>query len=585
MGAIRRKYSRNGCLECKKRKIKCDERDPSCLNCIRSSKNCHYNVLGHKEGCSNSTVKPFFEVRFFNPKEKFVNKSSEDIKRKKNVPEKPCADQDMKHLFEEAGELVNEINEMMALFDDDTNMKTEHFEQKERLTSDMSPLEMTISANSLSPEIGEYLVKLATTSISFHLYPFASLVEANEVVSLLLVNLCQCQHLLYALLALSATFQYNQAVEQTFDQARQRFLKTCLQKLYEAFSKNKDDESYSYHIEKLLLTVLTITTYFTASADNDNIASSWGIHLRGARNLLTNYGRLNTSHTSRELAFAKTWFFALEAIATLYSPFSHFEGGSIFEDSGRFDNTQNPAYHKSLCELGLVVRGTSQSDYNLYLGYTVKGVNAIICYTNTLNLINQSKQKKASMRQTDEVMGLLNEAASEKILEGVGDDYIIRQPNHFPTSCFALDHGNWFSWVDACNQLHVEALHLLILLLPKFFELPRDHHLVQETKNRILGTSFFIRRKPKGSREQVVAESEHFFLPQNIFDNRCIMVQSAFRLCASVVDASDEFEMIHLFFTGLVRLGNGSSLHALKQVEEIMLGRGKTGFQHSVPFA
>ncbi|QPG75433.1 hypothetical protein FOA43_002787 [Brettanomyces nanus] len=41
----KRKYSRSGCLECKRRKIKCDEKKPECWNCRRLNKVCTYENL------------------------------------------------------------------------------------------------------------------------------------------------------------------------------------------------------------------------------------------------------------------------------------------------------------------------------------------------------------------------------------------------------------------------------------------------------------------------------------------------------------------------------------------------------------
>ena len=33
----KRRYSRNGCSNCKKRKIKCDESKPACDKCLKSN--------------------------------------------------------------------------------------------------------------------------------------------------------------------------------------------------------------------------------------------------------------------------------------------------------------------------------------------------------------------------------------------------------------------------------------------------------------------------------------------------------------------------------------------------------------------
>ena len=39
---VKRKYSRNGCTECKKRRMKCDETKPTCWQCARLNRDCVY---------------------------------------------------------------------------------------------------------------------------------------------------------------------------------------------------------------------------------------------------------------------------------------------------------------------------------------------------------------------------------------------------------------------------------------------------------------------------------------------------------------------------------------------------------------
>jgi hypothetical protein len=43
----KRKYSRRGCNECKRRKMKCDEAKPLCHNCLRLNKTCVYPAAAH----------------------------------------------------------------------------------------------------------------------------------------------------------------------------------------------------------------------------------------------------------------------------------------------------------------------------------------------------------------------------------------------------------------------------------------------------------------------------------------------------------------------------------------------------------
>lgn len=48
MAAPRRPYSRQGCRECKRRKIKCPEEKPACSTCVRLGKSCSYPLAGEK---------------------------------------------------------------------------------------------------------------------------------------------------------------------------------------------------------------------------------------------------------------------------------------------------------------------------------------------------------------------------------------------------------------------------------------------------------------------------------------------------------------------------------------------------------
>ncbi|KAK0659175.1 hypothetical protein QBC41DRAFT_308014 [Cercophora samala] len=50
----RHKKSRRGCLECKKRHIKCDETRPRCINCTTVERNCQYSTPGYQSPSETS---------------------------------------------------------------------------------------------------------------------------------------------------------------------------------------------------------------------------------------------------------------------------------------------------------------------------------------------------------------------------------------------------------------------------------------------------------------------------------------------------------------------------------------------------
>lgn len=223
--------------------------------------------------------------------------------------------------------------------------------------SNSSLVQQTIQKNNLSGPHASYLQILTNTELSYHMYPFASSVESNEVVHILLEYLIHCPYLLTLLLAISATLQYNQTGKLIHDLSRQKYVSACLTLLSKEFNtsgEGKNNVTLANGIERLLLTVLVLTTNFTASANKDDygrdnsnnnkdgILNSWKTHLKGAKDLLIRYSNVKSQSkdvtgVSPGLAVAKIWFFAIECLAGLMSPM----GGSLTRRN-LGDNRENP---------------------------------------------------------------------------------------------------------------------------------------------------------------------------------------------------------------------------------------------------
>lgn len=709
----KRKYSRKGCNECKRRKIKCDEAAPACNNCTRLNKTCIYEsktktqqdpLVAKFAQANEAPVKEKnLNLKFYKPK---TPKSTRKEEAKVETPKKPSqsfldnsddnsnsilpkmegmdtpilpvltsippeapssmvssneTNYEMQTVFNEASLLVNDMNHMIEdnydvhhrnernasrrthaspsmSSEDRTQFSIEDFvdlndqmegsphlpwnkaaEIWEILNSQL--IEECVTANNLGEPHSGYLRTLTSTELSYHMYPLASLIETNEVVKLLLMYLSECPHLLFSLLAISATFQFNQTGKSSHDIARQKYIGVCLRKLSDDFSEKPASKlSQSFHVEKLLMTVLVLTTYFSATTSllNDTVLNSWKVHLRGARDLLINYSRITKSSdcVSLGLALAKSWFFALESVAAVFSsvggataksydtptldnddlfgsfPNLPLDTNTVFVESGFFEFHENRNYHESLTRLAMVVTSPTLSDFNIFWGYTATCVKAIVCYTRVKNAMEIKNLERAPIRWIAQIVSLLGQTGREEVVPGVlPRNYLIpktckghpdfepqTQRYNFPPACYAVDtdeDGNktYYSWFDASNQFHVDFLHLLLLVLPEFYALPRTHFHVQEMVQRIFTGAFFMKEKlsPLYDRDKpdVIVESDNFYVSLSTFDNRCIMIQSAFRLCASVVVEEEYFEKIELFFMGLVKLGNGSSLNALDQVTRI----------------
>lgn len=763
----KRKYSRRGCKECKRRKIKCDEGNPSCYNCSRLNKICVYeSKLQFKDASTaNDSYSPgvlivprpenelTLHMQFYNPNDATKNGIKQEdgsVPKENALSQKPAPvmlrdnsldsanhssynhssyptmslngsvdgeqrpnlgstgsfiiaasthtstssqlphpgldamnpmdlnSVDMRNLFNEASGLVHDINHLLdpgmvegwsgnitpissaghllnetTVYPLGTNNSPASLNSEEKLhfhidefssrihaDSYVSPsgiaecivlsntelIQQCITENSLEQPHVKYLMTLTNTDLSYHIYPFASLIDSNEVMKLLLIYLAKCPYLLTSLLAISATFQFNQTGKQAHDNARQKYITVCFKSLNDAFTEHsgfENAEMLTSNIEKLLLTVLILTSYFTATNFilDENILTSWKAHLRGARDLLLHYGKVTRSSYKSEhfmsggLALAKCWFFAIESAASIHSSF----GGSltkskgatttdldkdneifnpphmlldneslIYWESGVCDMEVNPEYHAALQRVHMLCSSPSSSEFNLYWGFTSRAVKTILLFSTIMDKVRSNGYSRVPLRWIAHLFKLTDECAQEIIVPNVilrnfevplsscgHPDYTGAGAILFPLSCFVEDRTESgekivYSWFDLSHQIHVDNLFMKLMVQEAFLNLPRNHYHVQEMIKKLFGYFFFIKKKLSANyaeeKDKIIVESDNYYLSHPTFDNRCIMIQSIFRTLSTLVVSDDEFEKIELFFMGLVKLGNGSSLSTLDMV-------------------
>ncbi|KAK6455773.1 uncharacterized protein RJT20DRAFT_145858 [Scheffersomyces xylosifermentans] len=703
----KRKYSRGGCNECKRRKMKCDESKPECYNCARLKKVCVYE---QKQKFRFENMKPTRhdveqEAKSSSPIQNSLEQNSPQTPSVSSAPASPsykkapfrnCISdiltptddgvqtppvinqQDllvMQNLFQEASLLVNDMNGFVSLDFGESNptplgtikrpansissegsTKSESYERHhfklEDFTNNLveyrSPTEpaspfpiqeffvkddMNLSA-SISELVNEtlqhyklsgphitYLNSLTNTALSYHIFPFASSIESNEVIKILLKYSNGCAYLLTSLLAISATFQYNQTGKPVHDISRQKYVKICLKSLGEAFvSSDKLPNKLANDIERLLLTVLILTSNFTSTtyAQSDNLLDSWKTHLRGAKDLLTKYSAIskaqNKSYMSGGLALAKTWFFAIETMANLNSSLGgtlsttkknksksnndneadeekdDVRAGNIqlFLDTGYFDRETNPVYHDALVRIGLLTplyRNSTQ--INLYVGYSIKVVYLFQEFIRLIEDLKDSNGAQLSPEKVSKIMSLLYAAQQTEIAPKVSKttfvipegspahpdypkdsyDVVTLPPSAYEKHVSSSNEVTYYSWYDLSEQLHVDVVYLRLLCTKGLLKVPKSHPLVKSIVARILNAAFFIKSKDSEDyakdADDILTETEHFYLSKKVFDNRVIMIQSPFKICSKLVEDDRDFEKIEIFFQGLVKLGNGSSLSSL----------------------
>lgn len=492
------------------------------------------------------------------------------------------------------------------------------------LVSNTDLISEVILRNNLNGPHVKYLSVLTTTDLSYHLHPFASSIESNEVVKLLLKYLVCCPYLLTSLLAISATFQYNQSGNKVHESSRNKYISLCIRLLSDAFAKTNSADKQIGNIlvkdvEKLVLTVLVLTSNFSATSDssNDNILNLWKTHLRGAKDLLINYESITTSESASNmsggLALAKTWFFAMEVLAGLScslggtlmkntkekqsDTLSSTETDEEFEDSndrlftetGYFNKESNLEYHNALVRTRLMTspRNTALKEFNLFTGFTVTNVKLMEEFTKVLYILRANSDIQISSNRIAKVMSLIHEGRNVDIAPGVSKTTFIiprNTPAHpdfpinhkdkvvLPQSGYSkyMDvHGNvtYYSWFDYSEQVRINTIYARLLCSKGLLHLPRNHRLVKELVRKILDYTFFIQSKDSENYEKdkqnILAETANYYITKETFDNRTIMVQSSFRMALRLAREQLDFEKLEIFFSGLVNLGNGSSLSAL----------------------
>lgn len=725
----KRKYSRNGCKECKRRKIKCDEAFPACINCSRLKKNCVYDPsiipstttdqqLSKNGGALRVKMYRSFEAKPKPPRVKSLPSSDTSSVDSKptvsvnvefpasaptpmlSVPPPPLATSELSErdnvsvtapdfslnitldsfdppdllgLFNRASDLVHDMSEFLVpvdpdgpasslpltpslLFPDQASkngklsdpsegnypVDLSGFDEVRETRINSSPNGITerllllnteliqncILEHTLQESHVEYLKTLTTTDLSYHIFPYASLIESNGGVKLLLIYLAKCLYLLSSLLAISALFQFNQTGKPCHDSARQMYTSKCLKSLSEAFaeySSFSDASMLASNIELLLLTILVLSSCFTATKYNvsDNYLNQWQTHLKGARDLLIDYsqktkycGGTQSLYMTSGLAFAKCWFFAIETSAVLHTtvgrPFlqtisdpevQNSERSDAFDacpsiaanpdyeawlDTGTTEARANANYHNALERAGLICPTRSGADFNLFWGYTSTAVRMIVTLDSIKHAIVQRHLTQVPSRWIIHLMGLVDGLLADSIAPGVtfptfevnapkiepGQPSLASQYG-LPEACFSTEHEEGgiertYSWFDASNHAICNYMYLRILTSKYFLGLPRTHPQVQALLKTIFQGCFFIKSKNlpnyKPDSPDIILQSENFYLSLVTFGHHCIMLQSILRVISGAVVDDLDFEKIELFFMGLVKLGNGSALAFLDNV-------------------
>lgn len=474
-----------------------------------------------------------------------------------------------------------------------------------------------------------YLNELINTRLGFHFFPFADSMESNQVLIILLKYLENCNYLLLSLLAASATFQFIQTTKKRHYEFQSKYTNLCLKHLCNSFSQhdsqkeNFQTSSFIKDIEKLLLTILVLTMNFSALAyynrhnnpkKDSNI--NWKTHLRGVNELLLKYTKLCPSTNeslSDGVALAKTWFFSIESVAELHDPcggtikynkknisqqvdiikvddeLETSDSSRLWIETGYFSRGRNLSYHDSLLNLGIITNPNLpiSSQFSLFLGFSLNTVALMDKMTRCLDLIRSNPTNcQISCNLITTIFSYMNKGRINDIvpkanketfiipIESVGHpEYSQDDKIELPKSCYCHEITSsgekmYYSWFDWSEQLHIDSINLKLFRIKGLLKLPKIHPLVQELKNKIIDSMFFIKELNSTiDSEKIFIKLKNFYLHKDLFDERAMMIQSCFRDCSKIVTDLLEFEKLELYFKGLSELGNGSSLFGLEMVK------------------
>lgn len=472
--------------------------------------------------------------------------------------------------------------------------------------SNLELIEKIILIYKLSdPEIA-YFKEITYTDLIFYIYPYGTSVEDDEIIRILLEYIRGFKYLLYAMIALSASCCFTKTNDPVHERNYKKYSTICMKLLVGAFGELKSNKNLLRNIEGLVLTVIILAMIFAdvACMDFSNVSNSWTSHLNGARDLISKYNKAKFQLASKDssespgITIAKLLYFNYDWISKLNTSPEilntyEFSNNSIFLDSSHFGYAENPQFHNALRKLGVLTPATATlSCFNLYLTLTEEVVYAIeeliVVTRKTKTGCTGTEYRQIEPMELMKVMRLIDEAAKQEIVPLIktSPDMSIplASPGHpdfpengrkvyLPPAAYAEDYDDegkkfYYSTCDVSQQLHVYFLYLKVLTTPGLLYLPRRHPMIKETVKKVLGLMYFIKLKtsPNYKPENVLLESEHYYLSKQLFDFKAMMNQLTFRICAELTDDLDDFERLELYFNGLLKLSNGSATFALDRL-------------------
>lgn len=468
---IRKSYSRNGCRECKRRKIRCPEEKPFCSTCVRLGKQCSYPLAGEKVlRISRRLIKE--EIENMGKTTHFLPVQYDVPKRIKALPASPSTSRqsplhienlinnndflsgtDLSSLTTDLNNLVTDIMEgsNIPFLEDDFQFDF----MNESLVVDEITKNIPIDYIKLPRKHEqlyweEFYNNFAQIIEPFQAYHSRTKTTSNPARDIILHTAATEPFLLAAILAEGANTCYLKYKRPEDERAYGAYLSKCLKLLEPA-----RETDLNANIEAVLLTLLLLTA---ATATSQKM--QWRPHLIGAKTLLI---KTFNQNVSKKFVFCKYWFLSIEILAGLSTNL----GGTLQTDS-EIDTLMTPGNEYEvgvLREVGII----TDQGFNILMGFDN---SCIVCFGDLLKILN--KKRFNVDIGTMEYVKLVSEFYTQCNIVYIDSRGVIPESEFtryvpgLPIEELRVDDASfWISWQDISHQSFV--ISSIIMILTRFF--------------------------------------------------------------------------------------------------------------------
>lgn len=550
--SLRRKYSRNGCTECKRRRMKCDETKPTCWQCSRLNRDCVYilNPKNKKRKPVTKGVSRTGKVSKDNKKTKVIPISNESTPVHINEtssgliysnPESNISTTSSERVVDvpnlvstsnmdgfDANLLMQNLNDIVSMKLNDSVMLNESLKDYDFpdldipellpsiqnhassvpisfLVNNVIQFNINITAFKLGGTHDEYL-RIFYNDCLNSIAPFFQN-QGNPLRDILLSFARNESYLLSAILAIGASIAHRKSNKLEDEKSYCAYLSHCLNLLGEQFH---NESNVLNKIEPIILTVILLAWDCIYTMN-----SQWRSHLKGVTDL---FKKIKKGDSTKVLNVAKCWFKVMETFASISTvlggSFSDEDLELIFDpydyqyvDSLKFLNVMTP-----LNEFNLL-RGHKE-DLDIVIREVIRSLNSIrsrqkediagkdTLYNKNVDYLlwspNQREDKDPlSYFNTQQILVEINKQLDYEFISKTG--IIPKESQSHPDNSHIDDNAIdivilrngeriAISWYDISHQ--TQALSFLLIVLLKLLGIPRESITIQQVVRRIM--SFFL---------------------------------------------------------------------------------------------